>query len=220
MKTPRLIIRKYDVKKDLPYEYKDLIGEFDIIEEIRKRGNNPSDLAWFIINCWKARSFEILEYFKFLKPHYTDVSLVISEALLTEEDMLDFYISLKPDYKDVCLLLTSCKFAQTNEMINFYLSLKPDYDNVMFLIKYLNNENIRNVYKYIYSFKNNKTVKTKITTVTIDDLELKCHYYYVPPDERVGIMYGYVEIFKVVYNGVDVTKLIDTIDFLLSQKNK
>jgi hypothetical protein len=51
-----------------------------------------------------------------------------------------------------------------------------------------------------------------VTTVYIDDLELKCHYDYVPPDERVGIMYGYVEILRVMYNGIDVTKLIDTID--------
>jgi hypothetical protein len=55
-------------------------------------------------------------------------------------------------------------------------------------------------------------MKIKTTTVTIDGLDLECHYIFHPKDERVGIMYGYVEILKVVYNCVDVTKLIDTID--------
>jgi hypothetical protein len=96
METPKLIIRKSDLLFKPCSEYNNLPEEFDAIEEIRKRGNQLSDLRWLITYCPKAQTQEMLEYFK----------------------------SLKPRYYDVIELIKNCKFAQTQEMLEYFNSLK------------------------------------------------------------------------------------------------
>jgi hypothetical protein len=76
----KLIIKKTDLLS-IPYEiYDDLPEEFDIINEIKKRGNRYEDVRWFIRNCEIAQTKEMLEYYKSLNPHYRDVRFFITKC--------------------------------------------------------------------------------------------------------------------------------------------
>ena len=98
--------------------YKDLPYEFDVIEEIKKRGNKHQHVSWLISNCKLAQTPEMLQYYKSLNPDYGNVRLLISYCKLAQtHEMLEYYKSLNPDYKDVRWLITNCKFAAKNKLI-------------------------------------------------------------------------------------------------------
>jgi hypothetical protein len=125
METPKLIIKKSDLLREPCPVYDDLPEEFDAIEEIRKRGNDILNILWLMCNCKKARTNEILEYFKSLNPHYSDVAALIESCEFAQtNEMLEYFKSLKPSYNDVKWLIENCKFAKTKEMYEYLNYLK------------------------------------------------------------------------------------------------
>jgi len=76
----KLIIKKTDLLHKPCERYDDLPDEFDAIEEIKKRGNNASDVSWLIANCEFARTPDMLEYFKSLEPLAYDIRWLIAHC--------------------------------------------------------------------------------------------------------------------------------------------
>jgi hypothetical protein len=119
MKVPELVIRKSELLRKPCEDYNDLPEEFEAIEEIRKRGNNPSHLRWLITYCPKAQTKKMLDYFKILKPNCTDVRWLIENCKFAQNK-----ISLYPSYHDVVWLIENCEFAKTPEMLEYLKYLK------------------------------------------------------------------------------------------------
>jgi hypothetical protein len=136
IEKPQLIITFADLAERPCRRYDYLEGQrFDAIKEIEKNEMIFMDMDWLLINCPKAQTREIFQYYISINPDYRTVSwLIINCPAAQTPEMFGYYVSKNPDYRNIRSLIINCKKAQTREMFAYYLEKKPYYKDVIRLI--------------------------------------------------------------------------------------